>query len=772
MEKATLIRDFAILLGSAGIAGVVFHLLRLPLLLGYILSGLIIGPHLWFSSYISNYDALHQLGELGVIFLMFYVGLEFNLEKLRKAIGPSIVAVVLQVVFMTTIGILLAKFLGWSGLNGLFLGSLMSISSTMVTIPLLKDLKLFDTHPAQLSMGILILEDLVTIIILIVLSSMASTGTLDWGALVRTGFFVGAFVSMTFVIGRLMGSKMAVLLNKFSSAELIAVVASGFVLVFGELSNKVNFSIELGAFLAGSVLSQSVIAHQVEKITEPLRDVFCAMFFVSIGMMIEPGAILNHWGTILVVSVISLCAQVTLCTVGLMLSGENSKDAFRGGLYKAQIGEFSFIIASLGLSLGVVEKSLMSIAVGMAVCTIIGCSITTKNADRLYNFFGRLMPKALVNFAEFYYKLIHVAKMELNKNRVWKECKIHLGKIVIYFLLLVGMMVLSSYVSWTILTSDIKWIDKSEKWWILGVWCCSAFIIAPTFIGVLKNIDAIISKVMDSTLSDIDAISQSSGATTKLVKHVVVSVVTLVFGMIFIALSSQFFPKGYALSAFLILSGIQLLFFRKRLADSNVRMERLFQETFIAEVHEKDEEFRNVMLQKIKEKYPWNILIKNYTLPKTSLYVGSRISDVKIRQRTGTTIVAISRGGYTSYSPMPDTVLFPEDKMLLLGEQEQLDNAIKILDEEDPDAVTENQRVEFAIDNYCITAANPMIGKTIAETGIRSKYGVNIIGIQRNMQKIVTPKASMILEKGDVLLLTGPRQAINNLQESELTVAV
>ena len=178
------------------------------------------------------------------------------------------------------------------------------------------------------------------------------------------------------------------------------------------------------------------------------------------------------------------------------------------------------------------------------------------------------------------------------------------------------------------------------------------------------------------------------------------------------------------------------------------------------------------MLQKIKEKYPWNVLIKNYTLPKNSLYVGNRICDVKIRQRTGTTIVAISRGGYTSYSPMPDTVLFPEDKMLLLGEQEQLDNAIKILDEEDPEAVTENQRIEFAIDNYCITAANPMIGKTIAETGMRSTYGVNIVGIQRNMQKIVTPSSSTVIEKGDVLLLTGPRQAIDNLQESELTVAV
>lgn len=772
MEEGTLIRDFAILIGSAGAFGILFHLLRLPLLLGYIVSGLVIGPHFFFSSYIQNYDTLKQFGELGVIFLMFYVGLEFNLVKLRKAIGPSFIAVALQAMFMIFVGINVAKFLGWSGLNGIFLGSLLSFSSTMVTIPLLRDLKLLNSYPAQLSMGILILEDMAAILVLIVLSGVASTGQFDWPAMMRTGFFVGVFISMVFVIGRLMGSRMARLLKRFSSMELLAVVATGFVLIFGELSNKFHFSVELGAFLAGSVLSQSVIATQIEKATESLRDVFCAMFFVTVGMLIDPIAISSNWVVILVVSVIALFAQIFVCTVGLILAGEQPESAFKGAVYKSQIGEFSFIIASLGLSLGVVDSGLMSLAVGVSVCTITASSILTKNADKLYNRVKKLVPKALSNFGDFYYKLIHVAQIELNKNKLLKDSKGLLGKIIFYLLLSVGLMFVSAYSSYWIQVHPLKLVDRYEQWIILGIWIATAFIVMPIFTGVIKNIDAIIGKILVSVFKEDFSQEQRGDGTFRLVRHVIVSLVTLLFGLIFISTSAQYFPRGYTLVTFVFLLGIQFLFFRKRLAEFNSKFEHLFQETFIAEVQEKDEEYRNALIQKMQEKYPWSVQIKNYSLPKDSLHVGERIRDLKIRQKTGTTIVAISRGGYTSYSPMPETVLFPEDKILLLGESEQLDKAIKLLDEEAKDTLPLNQRVEFAIDNYCVTGTSPLIGQKISDTELRSNYGVNIVGIQRHQEKIVTPEVSTVLEKGDLLILMGSKSAIDKLKESELTVKV
>jgi CPA2 family monovalent cation:H+ antiporter-2 len=253
-------------------------------------------------------------------------------------------------------------------------------------------------------------------------------------------------------------------------------------------------------------------------------------------------------------------------------------------------------------------------------------------------------------------------------------------------------------------------------------------------------------------------------------RHAVLGIVLLFFGIIFVSVSSNYIPTGYPLTVFVLLSGLQGIFFWRDLLKSNNRFERMFRETFIAEVQEKEDEYRSTILQKAKEKYPWSVQIRNHRLPKNSAYVGKKISGLKIRENTGTTIAAVSRSGYTCYSPSPDAILFPDDHLLLMGEAEQIEAAIKLLSEEVTEAVR-TSRMEFAIDNYCITPTGTFLGKTIAETGIRSRFGVNIAGIQRRGEKITIPNPSMILEKDDILILTGPRQAIEKLKESELTLA-
>ncbi|MDR2806961.1 MAG: cation:proton antiporter [Puniceicoccales bacterium] len=769
MEEGSLIRDFAILIGVAGVSGFVFHFLRLPLLLGYILSGLVIGPHLFFSPYIQNYEILHQFGDLGVIFLMFYIGLEFDLDKLRRTMGPCLLAVIFQTIWMTFVGIISAKFLHWSGLNGLFLGSLMAISSTMMTIPVLKEQNALHSHYAQLSIGILVLEDFVAILLLVILSGISMTGFFEWENVKQVTFLVGIFVVMVFVLGRFFGAKIANLLQKMSSPELLVIVAAGFALFLGELANKMRLSVELGAFLAGSVLSQSVIAHKIEGVTESLRNIFSAIFFVTIGMLIDPSKIAEHWVAIIAISLFAVTAQIFVCWFGLFLSGENSKVSFYASVYKAQIGEFSFVIAALGTSLGVTDPSLMTLAVGISIFTIIISSFLRKHIESLYAMLSRMIPKAIINMGSFYLHFLQLAKIEVGKMVLFHEAKNFLLRLLWYFLLLVGLMGLSSYLSSLVHNNVFSLKIEHELLALILIWGSAAFIIMPIFAGVVKNIDGIISVILNKIFAATNQIEHQNQRSIQVLRHAVLSIVLLFFGIVFVSVSSAYIPTGYPLTVFVILSGLQGIFFWRNLLKSNNRFERMFRETFIAEVQEKDDEYRNAVLQKAKEKYPWLAQIKDYYLSRNSIYVGSKISRLRLREETGTTIVAISRSGYTCYSPSPDAILFPEDHLLLLGEAKQIEAAIKLLSKEVSENTHLAHRVEFAIEHYCITPLSPFLGKAISTTEIRSRFGVNIAGIQRNGEKITVPHPSMILEKDDILILTGPKDSIEKLKESELT---
>ncbi|MDR2372267.1 MAG: cation:proton antiporter [Puniceicoccales bacterium] len=764
-----LIRDFAILIGTAGIAGFIFYFLRLPLLLGYILSGLIIGPHLFFSQYIQNYEILQKFGDLGVIFLMFYIGLEFDLDKLRRTLWPSLLVVIFQTVVMMFVGILSAKFLGWSGLNGLFLGALMAISSTMMTIPVLKEQNALNTHFAQLTIGVLVMEDFVAILLLIVLSGISASGFFEWKEVWQVTFLVGVFVVMVFVLGRLSGTKIAFWLQKMGSTELLVLVAVGFALFLGEIADKMHFSAELGAFLAGSVLSQSIIAHKINEVTEPLRNVFCAVFFVTIGMLIDPVKISEHWLAIVIISLVVTVAQIFVCWFGLFLSGEESKTSFYTAIYKAQIGEFSFVIAALGNSLGVTDPSLMTLAVGVSVFKIVLGSLLRKYIEPFYGGLTKIAPKAIFNMGKFYLNFLQVTRMEVEKMTLLREAKGFLLRLIWYFLLVVGLMGLSSYLSSLVGGDTLSFTTGREMLSLIVVWGVAAFIIMPIFAGVVRNIDAIISLIWDKIFASIDYVGKQDNRSIQVMRHTVLGIVLLFFGIIFVSVSSNYIPTGYPLTVFVLLSGLQGIFFWRDLLKSNNRFERMFRETFIAEVHEKEDEYRSTVLQKMKEKYPWSVQIKNYRLPKNSAYVGKKISGLKIRENTGTTIAAVSRSGYTCYSPSPDAILFPDDHLLLMGEAEQIEAAIKLLSEEVNEAVRAS-RMEFVIDNYCITPTSTFLGKTIAETEIRSRFGVNIAGIQRCGEKITVPNPLMLLEKDDILILTGLKQAIEKLKESELTL--
>jgi CPA2 family monovalent cation:H+ antiporter-2 len=765
MEEGSLIKDLAIVVASAGTLGMLFHFLRLPLLLGYIVSGFIIGPHFLPTPFVTDEYTIRQLSELGVIFLMFYVGIEFDLEKLKRAVGAALLAVLSQTICMVLIGILIAPLFGWSGLNGIFLGALLAITSTMVTIPMLKEQNAMSKNFAQLTLGILILEDIVAILLLVILSGIGITGYLEWEAVGRVTFLVGVFVVMVFVVGKIFASKLIKVMRRVTAPELFVLVIIGFALGLGELANKFHFSVELGAFLAGSILSQSSISKKIEHIIEPFRDIFSSIFFATIGMMIDPGAIVSHLPQILVISFIVLFAKSIACWFGLFASGEKPDVAFQSATYISQIGEFSFIIAAMGQKTRMTDPALVSMAVGVSLLTIIGSTIMIKHHKTLYASIAKRTPEFLKHIGVFYHNLLHVISLEIEKNALIKILRRPILQIIWYFFLLTGLMFLAYYASYLIGNYKLGFLEQYKQQVVVAIWIAAAFVTMPVFIGAVKNINLIIASITDEALASLETNLAKGSRTVNFIQSIVLAISLLLFSGIFLSVASNYLPTGTSLIVFVLLSGALCIFFWRKLMSANNRFEVMFMDTFNTEVQNKDDELRESTLQKIKEKYPWDVQIRNYKIKKNSQLVGVRIIDSKLREQTGATIVAVTRGGYTCYSPNPYSTMFPDDNVLLLGEKHQINDAIELLEKTQDDMEEHVVKQKFAIETVCIGITSNMIGQSIGDTGIRGKFGVNIVGIQRRSEKIVTPSRNMVLEENDILVLAGTDSAITKVLE-------
>ncbi|HQU09518.1 MAG TPA: cation:proton antiporter, partial [Opitutales bacterium] len=486
----TLIHDLTIVIVCAAVVSFVFSRFNLSVILGYLLCGLLIGPNMFQESFILNESSIEDLSELGVIFLMFYIGLEFDLTKLRSLLGSALPAVLLQTVGMVFLGVLTTPIFGWSPVNGLFLGSILAISSSMVTFAVMREQGATKHSHGQLAIGILILEDIVAIMLLVVLSGVALTGHFAWEDVGEATFLVAVFVMMVFSLGKLLTPGLLRTLEKMDSMEVILLVTMGLVLGVGFLAEQFKFSIALGAFLAGAILAHSSLSEQIEKLTEPFRYLFSAIFFVTVGMLIEPEVLMQQWGTILVVACLVIVGKVFTCWLGLSMSGQGFRNSFKASMAKAQIGEFSFVIAALGQSLGVTDPRLDSITIGTALVTILLTPLLSKHSDGLFDFFAGRMPSAGRQFGQFYLGLLQTVKEHLGKSDLLKLIRRPALQILGYFLVFNGILFLSGLLAHkvTIILAESNYVRAmSAGVWVAGGLCCLPFLVA-----VIRNLDAIL----------------------------------------------------------------------------------------------------------------------------------------------------------------------------------------------------------------------------------------------------------------------------------------
>lgn len=402
MHGIVFIQDLATVMLVAGLTTVLFQRLRQPVVLGYIIAGLLIGPHTLPVIFIHDEETIRTLSELGMILLLFALGLEFSLKKLRAVGGAALVAAFAEIVLMVWIGYEIGRFFGWTAMDSLFLGAMLSISSTTIIMKALEDLGLKRERFAQLMFGILIVEDLLAIVLMALLTGIASTGGVEAGQALAAVGRLGLFMAVSLVVGLLLVPRVVDYIAKVSRNDVLLVAVLGICFGFCLLVTELGYSVALGAFMIGAIVAESESVARIERIIMPVRDMFSAIFFVAIGMLIDPALLLDYAWPITIVTIAVVVGKVITCSFGSFVAGNDGRTSLRVGMGLAQIGEFSFVIASLGLTLKVTSNFLYPVAVAVSAITTFLTPYLIRAADPLATTLGRVLPQRVTGVFSAY----------------------------------------------------------------------------------------------------------------------------------------------------------------------------------------------------------------------------------------------------------------------------------------------------------------------------------------------------------------------------------
>ncbi len=758
----SLLIDLAWIMVGAAIAALICQRIKLPPLLGYIAAGFFLGPHIGLWHALVSVENAQGLSELGVIFLMFYIGLEFDLERLKKVFTPAFAALALQTLFMLFIGMQASLWLGLSAMNGWFFGGLLSISSSMVSIKLIREKGDIHRPHAQMTVGILVLEDILAILLLSMLSGMAQQGALDIQAIMRSILIVGMFIVVVYLVGKISSPRLIKALETSGAAENITLATLGLIFAVSLLGERFQFSWALGGFLAGAILSGTRLAKRIENLTEPLRDMFSALFFVSVGLLIEPMGLWNHAPAILILSVVVIVGKFTSCWLGLFLAGQSSREAGRSSLIKSQIGEFSFVIVSVGAMYGAISPDLYSIATGIAFVTILLTPALIKNETRILGTIEKLAPSHAKEFCELYSRWQETVKLSLDRSVFLKLARKPVLRIGIHFLIINGVIIAAATISNNVEPPEMLPVSKSL--FQQSVFILSLLVSMPFLVDTMRNLNVLVFLFSDTAFSSPTFQQFSKGPYRSVFNILILLILLFVYGSVFLVVAAPFFPSGAIFIAFLILTALVGWIFWKRLVRMHHNIEMTFLQSMNQEVEQRISQRISANLDRLRARQPWHIKVEPVTLASDSKWAGKSIREVDLRKASGASIAGIERSGYDLTEILPSTRLYPNDHIFLLGETSQINAATELLEAKAEEADQETHAFPFHFDRTIVPPFCQWSGMPIIETGIKGDYDVTIVGIQREDERIVGPSPYEKIIEGDMLLIMGCEEDVERFK--------
>ncbi len=668
MHDVTFLQDMAVVMAVSAAATVICHQLRLPVVLGYILAGVIIGPHTPPYSLVTDVQSIQTLSELGVIFLLFGIGLEFSLTKLLKVGLVSFTAATLEIFMMLWIGFSLGKMFGWSFMDSLFLGAILSISSTTIIGKVLLDSKKLNEKFGQIILGILVIEDILAIVIIAVLSGLALTGELTFVSAFQDLLKVGGFIAGVLFVGALIIPRLLAYIYSFESSEMMIVAVLGLCFGTSLIAAKLGFSVALGAFLIGAVIADTRQAKFIIRHMESIRDMFTAVFFVSIGMLLVPQVIQQFAMPIVIITLVTIVGKVFSCSFATFLTGNNPTTSLRVGLGLATIGEFSFIIAQMGQTSGVMSPFIFPIAVAVSSITTLSTPFLMKYTGPITHVVARLMPKPIVTFGGLYSEWIERIRTaqgdRSHKPIFWKNLKVFFPWIVFYgmalFLLFNATSKIVNFFNAPVAVTQI----------------IGAFLMFPFLVGLLYTLDQLIWETFLLPFIH-QKQEEAHGALHNVLRFVLIAAT----GLVMLAVTPIFMP--FLPVGFIVLGivGVSAMVVWGSMRKIHQRIEKtihgLLDQESIAQPQ--IDMTHDELVRLIQKDYPWGVETQDVMLPYQESVINAPLKDVAIRAHTGATIVAIYRDDRAIINPAPDTVLMPGDVLLLMGSQEQLATAVKFI---------------------------------------------------------------------------------------------
>ncbi|MCI1721166.1 MAG: cation:proton antiporter [Bacteroidales bacterium] len=732
-----MLADLALILIVAGVVTIIFKALKQPLVLGYIIAGIFTGPYISFIPTATQVSNVEFWGKIGMIFLLFGLGLEFSFKKLKKVGGPGFITVFSEAVMMFAMGFLVGRVLGWGWVTSLFLGAMLSISSTSIIIKAFGDLGLSGKKSSQLVFGTLICEDLIAILLLVMLPAIVVGKTFNGSELINKAFFIGLFLVLWFTFGIYFIPTVYRKLRKLLSDETLIVVSLGLCLLMVVITVNANISEALGAFVMGSILSGTMQRDKIIQLTKPIKDFFGAIFFVSVGMLVDPSVLLHYWPHILLITVTVITMKPLSATIGYLFSGQTFKIALTSGMCLCQIGEFSYIIATMGRSLDVTPPYLYPVIVTVSILTTFVTPYWIKLGEPAYNFiYAHAKPQWRTVIER-----LGTGKQTLNRETEWRKLiRSYSLRVILYSAWLFFVFVFFTRFANPFIASYIG----VTRWTSLLMFAITVGAMTPFLWGLLRRKDN--EGAFDKIWED-KKFARGPLLFMRVFKYIIAIIAVSVPASIYITRST---------GAIIVICAIVIIYVEvsKKIKGYYSKIENRFLTNL------QSEGGRSFAIPKDMAE---EMHIDKCKVEPNSFAAGRSIGEIHREKDTGALVIQIIRGAVTIDLPAKEQVLYPEDSVILLGSDEQIKSFSTLSDNEPSIVQNEDNpdRIEMKLFQFTLGEKSQMVGQQANITSVREKFKVLIVGVEKKEgNDFLRPTSSIMLEEGDTVWVVGSKKNV------------
>lgn len=743
-EELNFVKDLAIILISAGIFTIICKALKQPAILGYILAGFLISPNLgWFG--VSSQESVHQWSDIGIIFMMFGLGLEFSFKKLLAVGSRALMTAGSKFLGVFITGFIVGQAMSWTVMESIFLAGLLSMSSTVVVLKSYGEMGLMKKPYAGIVFGTLVVEDLIAILLMVLLSTMAISNQFSGGEMLLNLTKLLFFLVLWFVVGIYVIPTLLKKTRRYVNDEILLIVSLGLCFGMVSLATASGFSSALGAFMMGSILSETVENERINKLISPIKDLFGAVFFVSVGMMISPEVIAQHWGVIIILSLIVIITHILFSAVGVILSGGNMDNAVHTGFSLAQLGEFGFIIASVGVGLGVMRGFIYPVIIAVSVITIFTTPYSIKLSDPAYRLLQRRLPKGVLS------RIDHPEQTGTSSSEERSDWKILLTswgtRILIYSVILTALMILSGRVLSPLVSKLLPSVGKA---WVSAIQTgLSLILMAPFLYGL--GISSGNERSAEKRL-----LEKKKGNMWPLL-GLTLSKILIAIGFVMAVIARHIHLAGWVVFLIVVFGFVFFI-----MAKHYFRKYDTFEKRFISNLNYKEEVERRrapVTSAVQKKMRGYDVHIEELVVSPDSSFVGKALKDLPLRSYSGANIIKVTRGTRSFEIPGGGTRLYPNDRILAVGTTRQISRLREMMDDSVRVSPKGTDDSEFKVVSIVLGEDSFLVGKRLGDLNLRDA-GCMIISVMHDGSFITNPRPDTNFSAGDTVWLAGDTDSL------------